>query len=185
MMEEIIIAGFGGQGVMSMGQLLAYAGMAEGKFVSWLPSYGPEQRGGTANCTVVLSKEPIGSPLVSNPATAIVMNAPSFDKFEPKVKPGGLLIVNTSMADRKSMRTDIHTIYIKATDMAGRLGSPKSANMVLLGALLAYLPIVSEEAIIQSLEKVLSPGKQHLLKLNEEALKLGKSHLISSETARS
>jgi 2-oxoglutarate ferredoxin oxidoreductase subunit gamma len=118
MLEEMIIAGFGGQGIMSMGQLIAYAGMLEGKNVSWLPSYGPEQRGGTANCAVVVSDTPVGSPLVSRPTTVIVLNNPSFDKFEPMVRPGGLLISNISLVDRTSARKDITNIEVEATDLA-------------------------------------------------------------------
>lgn len=173
MLEEMIIAGFGGQGVMSMGQLLAYAGMLEGKGVSWLPSYGPEQRGGTANCAVVISDEQVGSPLVTNPSTAIVLNNPSFDKFEPRVQPGGLLIVNTSLVERVSERKDVKIINVKATDEAIKLGNPKVANMILLGAFLEYTKIVSLDSIFQSLSKVLSADKEHLIELNREALYKG------------
>ena len=143
-MEEILIAGFGGQGVMSMGQLIAYAGMTEGKFVSWLPSYGPEQRGGTANCAVVVSEEQVGSPLVSRPTTAIVLNNPSYEKFEPMVRAGGLLVVNSSLISKMSARTDIRVLNIDATDKANELGNPKIANMVLLGAFLEETGILSE-----------------------------------------
>src|SRR3954447_8197864 len=127
MLEEIIIAGFGGQGVMSMGQLIAYAGMLEGKGVSWLPSYGPEQRGGTANCAVVISDEQVGSPLVTRPSTAIVLNNPSFDKFEPLLRPGGLLIINSSLVTRVSGRSDIEIIELKAIDIATDLGNTRVA----------------------------------------------------------
>lgn len=175
MLEEIIIAGFGGQGVMSMGQLIAYAGMLEGKGVSWLPSYGPEQRGGTANCAVVVSDQPVASPLVTSPTTAIVLNNPSFDKFEPRVRQGGLLLLNSSLVVRSSERKDIKTIEINATDMANDLGNSRVANMVLLGAFLEETKIVSEEAIIESLKKVLSSDKHHLLEVNEKALKKGAS----------
>lgn len=175
MLEEIIIAGFGGQGVMSMGQLIAYAGMLEGKGVSWLPSYGPEQRGGTANCAVVVSDQPVGSPLVTRPTTAIVLNNPSFDKFEPRVRQGGLLLLNSSLVARFSERKDIKMIEINATDMANDLGNSRVANMILLGAFLEETKIVSEEAIIESLKKVLSSDKHHLLEVNEQALKKGAS----------
>jgi len=175
MLEEIIIAGFGGQGVMSMGQLIAYAGMLEGKGVSWLPSYGPEQRGGTANCAVVVSDEPVGSPLVTKPSTAIVLNNPSFDKFEPRVRSGGLLILNSSLVVRTSERKDIQTIEISATDLANDLGNSRVANMILLGAFLERTKIVSEEAILESLKKVLSAEKHHLIEINEQALKKGAS----------
>ncbi|NHC39974.1 2-oxoacid:ferredoxin oxidoreductase subunit gamma [Bacillus sp. MM2020_1] len=173
MLEEIIIAGFGGQGVMSMGQLLAYAGMLEGKGVSWLPSYGPEQRGGTANCAVVISDEPVGSPLVTMPSTAIVLNNPSFDKFEPKVRPGGLLIINSSLVVRNSDRKDLKIIELTATDMANDLGNARVANMILLGAFLEQTKIVTEDSVIESLKKVLSEDKHHLLEINKQALKKG------------
>ncbi|MEH6954930.1 2-oxoacid:acceptor oxidoreductase family protein [Neobacillus drentensis] len=173
MLEEIIIAGFGGQGVMSMGQLLAYAGMLEGKGVSWLPSYGPEQRGGTANCAVVISDEPVGSPLITMPSTAIVLNNPSFDKFEPKVRPGGLLIIDSSLVVRISDRKDLKIIELNATDMANDLGNARVANMILLGAFLEQTKIVTEDSVIDSLKKVLSEDKHHLLDINKQALKKG------------
>jgi 2-oxoglutarate ferredoxin oxidoreductase subunit gamma len=173
MLEEIIIAGFGGQGVMSMGQLLAYAGMLEGKNVSWLPSYGPEQRGGTANCAVVISEETVGSPLVSRPSTAIVLNNPSFEKFEPKVKSGGLLIIDTSLVTHDSLREDIFIIKINATEQAIEIGNKRVANMILLGAFLEKSKILGMESIMESLKKVLSPEKHHLLEINRKALTKG------------
>ncbi|RSD29188.1 2-oxoacid:ferredoxin oxidoreductase subunit gamma [Mesobacillus subterraneus] len=175
MMEEILIAGFGGQGVMSMGQLIAYAGMNEGKYVSWLPSYGPEQRGGTANCAVVVSEEQVGSPLVSRPSTAIVLNNPSYEKFEPLVKQGGLLVVNASLISKATERSDIKVLNIKATEHANVLGNPKVANMVLLGAFLEETGILSDESILEALKKVLSPEKHSLLGINRRALELGRS----------
>jgi 2-oxoglutarate ferredoxin oxidoreductase subunit gamma len=175
MLEEIIIAGFGGQGVMSMGQLIAYAGMLEGKGVSWLPSYGPEQRGGTANCAVVVSDEPVGSPLVTNPSTAIVLNNPSFEKFEPRVRQGGLLIINSSLVTRVSERSDIEIIEITATDIASDLGNARVANMILLGAFIEFTNVVSVDSIIQSLKKVLSEDKHHLIEVNKQALSKGAS----------
>jgi 2-oxoglutarate ferredoxin oxidoreductase subunit gamma len=173
MLEEIIIAGFGGQGVMSMGQLIAYAGMLEGKGVSWLPSYGPEQRGGTANCAVVVSNEPVGSPLVTNPSTAIVLNNPSFEKFEPRVRPGGLLIINSSLVTRVSERSDIEIIELTATDLAADLGNARVANMILLGAFIERTKVVTCDAIIESLKKVLSKEKHHLIEVNKQALNKG------------
>ncbi|MCM3690356.1 2-oxoacid:acceptor oxidoreductase family protein [Neobacillus niacini] len=175
MLEEIIIAGFGGQGVMSMGQLIAYAGMLEGKGVSWLPSYGPEQRGGTANCAVVVSDEPVGSPLVTNPSTAIVLNNPSFEKFEPLVRPGGILMINSSLVTRASNRSDIEIIELTATDMAADLGNAKVANMILLGAFIELTKVVSCDSIIESLKKVLSEEKHHLIEVNKQALNKGLS----------
>ncbi|WP_419953997.1 2-oxoacid:acceptor oxidoreductase family protein [Neobacillus niacini] len=175
MLEEIIIAGFGGQGVMSMGQLIAYAGMLEGKGVSWLPSYGPEQRGGTANCAVVVSDEPVGSPLVTSPSTAIVLNNPSFEKFEHRVRPGGLLISNSSLVTRASKRRDIEIIEITATDMASDLGNTRVANMILLGAYLEFTKVVTCDSIIESLKKVLPEEKHHLIEVNKQALNKGAS----------
>jgi 2-oxoglutarate ferredoxin oxidoreductase subunit gamma len=174
-MEEILIAGFGGQGVMSMGQLIAYAGMNEGKYVSWLPSYGPEQRGGTANCAVVVSDEKVGSPLVSQPTAAIVLNNPSYEKFKPKVRAGGLLIVNASLVSKTSPRTDVKVLNIKATDLANELGNSKVANMILLGAFLEETRILTDHSILQALKKVLSPEKHTLLDINQRALTLGRS----------
>jgi 2-oxoglutarate ferredoxin oxidoreductase subunit gamma len=136
MQTEIIVAGFGGQGVLFAGQLLAYAGMDEGRNVTWIPSYGPEMRGGTANCTVVISEEEIGAAVVRNPMGAIVMNRPSLDKYEELVKPGGVLVVNTSMVDRKTTRKDIQVIEVDANTIAEKLGDKRMTNMVLLGALL-------------------------------------------------
>jgi 2-oxoglutarate ferredoxin oxidoreductase subunit gamma len=180
MLEEIIIAGFGGQGVMSMGQLIAYAGMLEEKGVSWLPSYGPEQRGGTANCAVVVSDEPVGSPLVTNPSTAIVLNNPSFDKFEHRVRPGGLLIINSSLVTRVSERSDIEIIELTATDMAADLGNARVANMILLGAFIELTKVVSSESIIESLKKVLSEEKHHLIEVNKQALNKGLNSVTKS-----
>lgn len=181
MLEEIIIAGFGGQGVMSMGQLIAYAGMLEGKGVSWLPSYGPEQRGGTANCAVVVSNEPVGSPLVTRPSTAIVLNNPSYDKFESRVRSGGLLIINSSLVARTSKRTDITIINVNGTDLANELGNSRVANMILLGAFLEQTKIVSVESILESLKKVLGPEKLHLIEVNKRALEKGAS-LVMEKT---
>lgn len=173
MLYEIIIAGFGGQGVMSMGQLLAYAGMIENKQVSWLPSYGPEQRGGTANVSVIVSDEPVGSPVISYPTAAIVLNNPSFTKFEPLVSPGGVLIVNSSLVDRKSSRKDIKVIEIPATDFANQLGDAKVANSIILGAFLEMMKVVSPDSVMESLKKVLSNKRQDLITLNKAALEKG------------
>lgn len=139
MIEQVIMAGFGGQGVMSMGQLLAYSGMLEGKNVSWLPSYGPEMRGGTANCNVIVSDDEIGSPIVTEATAVIAMNLPSLDKFEHSVMPGGTLIINSSLIERKCSRTDIDVFYIPANEIADELGNNRVANMVMLGAYLKKL----------------------------------------------
>ncbi len=173
MLEEMIFAGFGGQGVMSMGQSVAYAGMIEGKQVSWLPSYGPEQRGGTANATVVLSDTPVGSPLVSRPTIAIILNNPSFEKFEPSIKPGGILITNSSLVTEKSTRDDIRILEIDATNIATELGNQRIANMILLGALLEMTDMVQIDSILESLKKVLDEKKHHLLEINRQALEKG------------
>ena len=173
MLHEIIIAGFGGQGVMSMGQLIAYSGMIENKHVSWLPSYGPEQRGGTANVNVIVSDEPVGSPVISRPTAAIVLNKPSFDKFEPTVRPGGVLIVNSSLIDSKSKRDDITIIEVDATKLANELGESRVANSIILGAFLAISNAVSEDSVIESLKKVLPERRHNLIPINKAALEKG------------
>jgi 2-oxoglutarate ferredoxin oxidoreductase subunit gamma len=174
MTEEIIIAGFGGQGVMSMGQLLTYAGMLEGKNVSWLPSYGPEMRGGTANCNVIISDDEVGSPIVTKASAVIALNRPSLDKFEEAVVPGGLLLINSSLVDRKAERDDVEVVYVPANEIADELGNSRIANSVVLGAYLAKVGEgISPKSIIEALKKVLGPSKQDLIPLNEEALKRG------------
>lgn len=176
MQTEIVIAGFGGQGVLFTGQLLTYAAMDEGKEVTWIPSYGPEMRGGTANCTVVVSDEEIGSPMVSNPLAVIAMNLPSLDKYESKVKTGGVLVVNESMVDREVTRKDIKVIMVKANDIAEELGDKRMTNMVLLGALIANLPVLPVKAIEKALAGHLPERHHRLLPKNYEALKKGAQH---------
>ena len=173
MLERIIISGFGGQGIMLMGRLLAYAGMLEGKNVAWMPSYGPEMRGGTANCTVLISEEEIGSPIVSHPKTLIAMNQPSLDKFEPNVNEDGLIILNDSLIDREVSRNDVNVIKIPADDIADKLGNSRAANMVVLGAYVEKSGIVKLETIFKALEKALAGRNKRLLELNKEALKQG------------
>src|SRR5690554_2620195 len=146
--QEVVIAGFGGQGVMSMGQLLTYAGMLEGKNVSWLPSYGPEMTGGTANCNVIVSDTPVGSPVVTEADTAIIMNLPSLDKFQDAVVKDGILLINSSLIDKKSSREDVKAYEIPVNDIANELGNAKVANMVMLGAYLELTNIVSAKSII-------------------------------------
>ena len=175
MVEELIIAGFGGQGVMVMGQLLSYAGLHEAKNVSWIPSYGPEMRGGTANCSVVISDERIGSPIVTEPMTAIVMNRPSLDRFEQAVRPGGLLIYNDSLIDREPQRTDIRIIAVPAVEMARELGFDRVANMCVLGAYLAAAGVVALESVAECLKEVLPERRHDLIPLNVEALARGAS----------
>ncbi len=174
MENKVICAGFGGQGVMSMGQLLAYAGMIEDKHVSWLPSYGPEMRGGTANCGVTVSDEEIGSPIITNDADiAIVMNLPSLIKFEKDVKPGGKIFVNSSLIEKKVERTDIEVYYIDANKIAADIGNIKAANLVMLGAVLKSTPIVDIESILEAFKKVFGPSKERFIPQNREALVKG------------
>lgn len=173
MQTEIIIAGFGGQGVLFGGQLLTYAAMDENKEVTWIPSYGPEMRGGTANCTVVVSDEEIGSPMVSHPQAAIVMNLPSLDKYEPLVKAGGLLVINESMVDREPVRKDIRVVKLPANEIAEKLGDRRMANMVLLGALIANLPVLPLNAIEKALAGHLPERHKKLLPVNYDALHEG------------
>ncbi|MBP9658912.1 MAG: 2-oxoacid:acceptor oxidoreductase family protein [Proteocatella sp.] len=174
MENKVICAGFGGQGVMSMGQLLAYAGMIEDKYVSWLPSYGPEMRGGTANCGVTVSDEEIGSPIITNDADiAIVMNLPSLIKFEKDVKPGGKIFVNSSLIEKKVERTDIEVYYIDANKIAADIGNIKAANLVMLGAVLKSTPIVDIESILEAFKKVFGPSKERFIPQNREALVKG------------
>lgn len=172
MEKEIIIAGFGGQGVLLIGRMLAYAGMMEGKEVSWLPSYGPEMRGGTANCTVVISDKPVGSPVVKSPDILMVLNRPSLDKFEPFVKKNGLLIINSSLIDRKSERNDIDVLYVPANDIAIKCGSPKAANMVALGALIGKTDLLKIESVEETIKETFSE-KEKIVNLNLKALKEG------------
>lgn len=179
MQTEVIIAGFGGQGVLFGGQLLAYAGLDEGKHVTWIPAYGPEMRGGTANCTAIVSDEEIGSPLVRYPAAIIAMNRPSLDKYENQVKPGGLLVVNSSMLDRPVKRTDIRVVEVDASDVAERLGDKRMTNMVLLGALLANLPVLPLSAIENALTVHLPERHKRLLPKNFEALREGAKYLVN------
>lgn len=178
MTEELIIAGFGGQGVMSMGQLLTYAGMLENKAVSWMPSYGPEMRGGTANCTVVISdEEEIGSPVITEPTTAIVMNLPSLEKFEGAVRSGGLLLYNSSLINKEPTRKDIEVYGIPGNDVADKLGNPRIANMVVLGAFIKKTGIVSLDSLLDSLKKVLPERRHNLIPLNEKALREGGKYI--------
>lgn len=175
MKEEIIIAGFGGQGVLSMGKILAYAGLMNDLEVTWMPAYGPEQRGGTANVTVIISDQPISSPIVDSYDTAVILNQQSLDKFESKVKPGGLLIYDPSGIHHKPTRTDIEVIPVDAMEATIKLGNAKGYNMVLLGALLAKKPMVSMEALLKGLKKSLPERHHHLIPANEKAIEVGKS----------
>lgn len=171
--QELLFSGFGGQGVMFVGQLLAYAAMEHGLNVTWIPSYGPEMRGGTAHCFVVMSDKAIGSPLVRNPRVAVVFNNPSFEKYEPLIAPGGLLVLNASLITARTGRRDIDQLAVPATDIANELGALKLANMVLLGAVLAARPLVPMEVIEQALARHIPPHHHDMLQLNVEALHRG------------
>ena len=173
MQKEIIIAGFGGQGVLFGGQVVAYAAMDAGKEVTWIPSYGPEMRGGTANCTVVIADDEIGSPLVKNPPLAIALNLPSFDKYEEALAPGGTLIVNQSMVDRGAKREDISVILVPCNEIAEEIGDKKLLNMVAIGALLTVLPEITVKDVEKALEGHLPERHKHLLPKNFQALRRG------------
>lgn len=170
---EILFSGFGGQGVMFAGQLLAYAAMDAGLEVTWIPSYGPEMRGGTAHCLVVLSDRPIGAPVVRRPSVALVFNGPSFDRYEPLVAAGGLLVVNSSLVARSSGRADLTEIRVDATQTASQLGNSHLTNMVLLGAALTARPVLPMCAIRDALDAHLPERHRHLLSLNLQALAAG------------
>lgn len=172
--QQMIFAGFGGQGTLSMGKFLAYAGMDADMNVSWLPSYGPEMRGGTANCAVILSDELVGSPIVTEPNTLVVMNRPSLDKFEDSLSKGGLLVMDSDLVDRMPNRDDIEVISIPAQTEAMKIGSKQIANMVLLGALVKRTGIVSMEAILASLK---DHGKEKFFEANKKALEVGASYV--------
>ncbi len=172
MQQEIIIAGFGGQGVLFAGQVIAYAALAEGRHVTWIPSYGPEMRGGTANCTVVVSDEEIGSPLVKRPSAAIVLNQPSMDRYAPLVAPGGVLVVDASLIETRSGRTDIHEFDVMAKDIAAELGQPRAANVVALGALVAATGVVQLASVEAVLAKKFAANPE-VLHANRRALHLG------------
>jgi 2-oxoglutarate ferredoxin oxidoreductase subunit gamma len=169
----LIIAGFGGQGVMLMGQVLATAAMIEDKHSTWLPSYGPEMRGGTANCTVVISEEMIGSPIADTPNSVIAMNIPSLLKFEEKLSPEGLLIINTSVVDREPSRKDIQVAKIDANKIAEEIGNLRVANMVVLGAYVEKTGLISMESIEKAFERKLTGKKAKLIDMNIKAVEAG------------
>jgi len=174
MTEKIILAGFGGQGVLLAGKLLCIAGMREGKFVSHIPSYGAEMRGGTANCQVIISDEEVASPVVFHPDIAIVLNTPSLLKFEPRVRPGGMLIYNSSLIDVKPSRTDITIVDVAANEIADREGSARSANMAAVGKLIAVKPeITSMDSLIAALDEAVSARNKKFNPVNIKVLKAG------------
>src|SRR5512145_268306 len=173
MQTEVIFSGFGGQGVLFAGQILAYAGMDAGKSVTWMPSYGPEMRGGTANCQVIVADEEIGSPLTLNPKAVVAMNLPSMDKYEPMVAKNGVVIVNASLVNRAFERSDIQGVLIPANAIAETLGNPRLTNMVMLGALLQKLPVLSIESVEAALDQHLPERHRKMLPSNIEALRRG------------
>ena len=171
--EQLIIAGFGGQGVQLMGQLLTKAGMKEDKFVSFLPSYGPEMRGGTTNCNVVISSDPVASPIVGEATCAMVLNLPSLIKFEKAVAPGGVLIVNSSLCDKAIERTDIRVISIPANDIAAELGNIRVVNMIMLGAYIEASGAVGVDTVMDCLKESFGARREHLLPINRQAMEAG------------
>ncbi len=175
MTAQFLFAGFGGQGILFAGKFLAYKGLLEGKQVSWLPSYGPEMRGGTANCSVIISDSAIGSPIVSKPDVLIAMNLPSLDKYEGAVVPGGKIFVDSTLIGRKITRTDVTAVYIPATKMAQDNGMPTLANMIIVGKALAGYPW-DGELMLKTVGKVISARKQEMLDINMKALEIGRNH---------
>lgn len=171
--QDIIIAGFGGQGIQAAGMMIAYAGMLENKKVSFLPSYGPEMRGGTSNCHVIISDEPVGSPILNSAMALIVMNGPSLDKFESTVIPGGMIIYDSSLVNKKPERTDVEIYGIPATRMASEMGNLAYANIIVLGKLLAKTGIISKEYFEQALKKVLPEKKHFMIPEEMKALDMG------------
>ena len=170
---QYLFSGFGGQGILFAGKFLAYKGLMEDRQVSWLPSYGPEMRGGTASCSVILSDEPVGSPIVTRPDVLVAMNLPSLDKFESTVAPGGIIFVDSTLVGRRVERTDLPTYYIPATKMAADNSLGNLANMIIVGKLLAVLGEYDADSIVTTLGKVISARKANLLDVNRTALQLG------------
>lgn len=177
MIRELIIAGFGGQGVMAMGKMLIEAGLKENYHVSWVPSYGPEMRGGTANCSVVISDEPIGSPVVTQPNELIVMNNPSLSRFEPLMEEGGLMLINSSQVEQAPKRKDLDIRLVPCMEEAGRIGNPKVANMVMLGAYIQATGALKMASIEQVLHHIFTGEKAAMYPLNKRALQEGAAHI--------
>jgi 2-oxoglutarate ferredoxin oxidoreductase subunit gamma len=178
MQTELILSGFGGQGIMFAGQIISYAAMDAGREVTWIPSYGPEMRGGTANCTVVIADEEIGSPVVKNPDVVLAMNLPSLDKYEPVLKPGGVLVVNASMVDRSPRRTDIKAISVPCNEIAEEIGNTRLANMVAVGALMAASSVLSMADLEAALNAHMPGRHKHLLPKNVEAIQKGATYAM-------
>jgi 2-oxoglutarate ferredoxin oxidoreductase subunit gamma len=184
MHEEIVFSGFGGQGALFAGQLMTYAGMDEGREVTWIPSYGPEMRGGTAHCTVIISDQPIGSPIIRNPTIAVALNPESMIKYEPLVRPGGLLLINSTLVRLNPTRPDIDGIAIPANELASDLGNVKMANVVMLGALLAARPVVPLKAIERVLDEHLHGSKRRFIEPNKRALERGAAYVRERQGAQ-
>ena len=173
MTTQILFAGFGGQGILFAGKFLAYKGLMEEKQLSWLPSYGPEMRGGTANCSVIISDEPVGSPIVSDPDVLVAMNLPSLDKYVDAVVPGGMILVDSTLIERKVKRDDVKVFYIPATRLAGELGTPTLANMIITGKLIRECDAISYEHLEDALHKVVSARRANLFDANLNAINCG------------
>ena len=171
--KQMLLSGFGGQGILFAGKFLAYKGLTENKQVSWLPSYGPEMRGGTASCSVIVSDEPVGSPIISNPDILVAMNLPSLDRFEETVAPGGIILADSTLIERKVKRTDVTTYYVPATRLASENGFPTLANMILMGKLLSVLGAFDADTLNVSLGKVISAKRADMLEVNRKAMQLG------------
>ena len=171
--KQFLFAGFGGQGILFSGKFLAYKGLTDQMQVSWLPSYGPEMRGGTANCNVIISSDPVGSPIVSNPDILVAMNLPSLDKYEDTVVPGGMIFIDSTLIERKVKRTDVTVYYLPATKIASDNGFPTLANMVLMGKILSVLGQENDDTIAQALEKCVSARHRDLIEVNRTAMKIG------------
>lgn len=177
MTYETIMAGFGGQGLLFSGKVLAHAALIENKELSWLPSYGPEMRGGTCNCSIIVSDDPVGSPIIAHPNVLMVMNEPSLDKFEGAVAPGGTIFVDSSLIERKVKRTDVEVVYIPATQMAKDMQAVSLANMIILGAIVQKLRCVNPETLTAALKDTISARKASLLDLNLKAVALGEKFI--------
>ena len=170
---QMLFSGFGGQGILFAGKFIAYKGLIDNKQVSWLPSYGPEMRGGTASCSVIVSDDAVGSPIVSNPDVLIAMNLPSLDKFESTVVPGGIIIADSTLIERKVVRDDVKVFYLPATALASENGMPTLANMIIVGKLLKELGGFDEESVRAALAKVISAKRADMMEVNIKAMRLG------------
>lgn len=173
MTTQLLIAGFGGQGVLFAGKFIAYKGLQEGKELSWLPSYGPEMRGGTANCSVILSDDPVGSPIVANPDVLIAMNLPSLDKYEDAVVPGGMIFVDSTLIGRKVNRTDVKVFYIPSTTLAQSIGAPTLANMIMVGKFIRESGAIKYDDVDGALKKIVSARHADLFEINKKAIDCG------------